>query len=84
MLRIDGISATQSLLWLCVDGFSPDERAMLDEHASSPRRLVLAPPQPPAEAPLILPAQITRGYVPPRHSERSCRFTWSGCRISLN
>jgi hypothetical protein len=40
MLRIDGISATQSLLWLCVDGFSPDERAMLDEHAERS----LAPP----------------------------------------
>jgi hypothetical protein len=35
-----GLSAEQALLWLCVDGFSPDERALLDEHA----RRSLAPP----------------------------------------
>lgn len=35
-----GVSAEQALLWLCVDGFSPDERALLDEHAERS----LAPP----------------------------------------
>jgi hypothetical protein len=28
-----GLSAEQSLLWLCVDGFSPEERALLEGHA---------------------------------------------------
>jgi hypothetical protein len=28
-----GLAAEQSLLWICVDGFSPEERALLDEHA---------------------------------------------------
>jgi len=28
-----GLSAEQYLLWLCVDGFSADERALLNEHA---------------------------------------------------
>lgn len=47
-LRAD-LSAEQSLLWLCVDGFSPKERARLDEHAARSH----APPtmQPPVLAP---------------------------------
>lgn len=42
-----GVSAEQSLLWLCVDGFSPDERALLDEHAERSH----APPTMPAPIP---------------------------------
>ncbi|HEU4883752.1 MAG TPA: hypothetical protein VFT45_15950 [Longimicrobium sp.] len=42
-----GLSAEQSLLWLCVDGFSPEERALLDEHAGrSHARPTMAPPTP--------------------------------------
>jgi hypothetical protein len=47
-----GVAATQSLLWVCVDGFSPAERALLDEHAErslAPPRMY-TPPPPPAPA----------------------------------
>jgi hypothetical protein len=36
-----GISAADGLLWICVDGFSADERALLQEHAERSA----APPQ---------------------------------------
>jgi hypothetical protein len=43
-----GVSATQTLLWLCVDGFSPEERALLEEHAersfAAPTMLTPTPP----------------------------------------
>ena len=42
-----GITAEQALLWLCVDGFSPEERALLDEHAERS----LAPPATPPPVP---------------------------------
>jgi hypothetical protein len=43
-----GLSAAQSLLWICVGGFSAAERAMLEEHVA----YSLAPPRfmPPAAA----------------------------------
>lgn len=46
-----GLSTEQALLWLCVDGFSPEERALLDEHAARS----LAPPatHPPPPSPRV-------------------------------
>lgn len=42
-----GLSAAQSLLWICVDGFSAAERVMLEEHVA----YSLAPPSSPAPPP---------------------------------
>jgi hypothetical protein len=44
-----GLSAEQSLLWLCVDGFSPEERARLEAHAE--RSHASPTMQPPTPAP---------------------------------
>jgi hypothetical protein len=42
-----GLSTSQSLLWLCVDGFSPEERAMLDDHAACSNAPPTGPEPPP-------------------------------------
>lgn len=43
-----GLSAEQTLLWLCVDGFSPEQRALLAEHAErSHAPPTWSPPTPP-------------------------------------
>jgi hypothetical protein len=47
-----GLSAEGALLWLCVDGFSPDERTLLGEHAELSNAPPTAlPPAPPPAAP---------------------------------
>jgi hypothetical protein len=47
-----GISAADALLWICVAGFSADERALLDEHADRSLRppVAMQPAPPPAPA----------------------------------
>jgi hypothetical protein len=45
-----GLSAEQSLLWLCVDGFSPEQRTLLDDHARWSNAPPTMPPPPPPPA----------------------------------
>lgn len=47
-----GLSAESALLWLCVDGFSPEQRVLLAEHAElSNAPPATLPPAPPPTAP---------------------------------
>ncbi|HEY0015270.1 MAG TPA: hypothetical protein VGC13_03085 [Longimicrobium sp.] len=53
-----GLSAAQSLLWICVGGFSAAERAMLEEHVAYSH----APPSSPAPAPDGWKARIRKVF----------------------